>query len=645
MNTESRLLTEFDLKYISDTIGRIPNEMELTFIEDVLHYKLKNREYLEILARLNNGVGREENSKITLNDEQTIKFLNGVKVYEDIKLKFDRDNLKSEIITNGLEPIIGSYSIVGNKGDITQINKKIGNNKHPKSILNIPSNNELNEIQFSTAICLDNSEDTVLIDNINDFQILKINFGKNTIKNQLKYKSLIDISEKNDWNAIFKVTKNYNVNCVLVDMLNYINNGVIIPNNLWQNNGKTKNTKMTLFVVLNKNFTANLKYFCKKSDIDVEEYGKLIYEKSIQVIEKDQNITNLPLPVFDLRYDINTKHYEEPKENISISKDIIKGVDKTSLNNQLLKLFEIICKTNNMWHSEKRSLTNEYSRYGIRSNTKKLKDQIFTVQADNNNLLNISPRMSGKMSVANASRRMSCMGIKPMYVAIHNIFPKPNLESNWIVSELLQGQEEAIREIDLEIGNREIDTFDDNWYQNILTVGYVKNKSSKTDISFKNNGDFISLLGSHRGELGGSEYEKYISDNTSKSFPSVDLNMERRLQDVVQQGINTNLIKSATNVGMGGISIAIAKSLFASDAGIGARIHLSRKLTDQELLFGETQGLVVVTLSEEDIMEFERICMTVGVPSTTIGRVTDNNLYTFNESISVKVDKLRKVIN
>jgi phosphoribosylformylglycinamidine synthase len=249
------------------------------------------------------------------------------------------------------------------------------------------------------------------------------------------------------------------------------------------------------------------------------------------------------------------------------------------------------------------------------------------------------------MSVANASRKISCMGIKPMHIAIHNIFPKPNSKSNWFASELLQGQEEAIREIDLEIGNRQIDTFNENWYQNVLTVGYVKNNSSKVDISFKNNGDFISLLGSHRGELGGSEYEKYISDNTSKSFPSVDLNMEPSLQDVVQQGINTSLIKSATNVGMGGISIAIAKSLFASDVSIGARIHLSRKLTDQELLFGETQGLVVVTLSEEDIMEFERICMTVGVPSTTIGRVTDNNTYTFNESISLNVDKIRKVLN
>ena len=159
------------------------------------------------------------------------------------------------------------------------------------------------------------------------------------------------------------------------------------------------------------------------------------------------------------------------------------------------------------------------------------------------------------------------------------------------------------------------------------------------DISFKNKGDFISLLGSHRGELAGSAYQRYISTNKSDVLPSVDLRMEKRLHDVVRQGINTNLIKSAVNVSTGGISIAIAKSLLASEDGLGARIHLSRKLKDEELLFGETQGLVVVTLSEEDIMEFERICMTIGVPSTTIGRVTDNDLFSFNEAIKIKVDK------
>ena len=59
-----------------------------------------------------------------------------------------------------------------------------------------------------------------------------------------------------------------------------------------------------------------------------------------------------------------------------------------------------------------------------------------------------------------------------------------------------------------------------------------------------------------------------------------------------------------------------------------------------ELLFGETQGLIIVTINEEDLMEFERICMSIGVPSTTIGRLTEDGIYTFNDSIKIKVEKL-----
>ncbi len=44
-------------------------------------------------------------------------------------------------------------------------------------------------------------------------------------------------------------------------------------------------------------------------------------------------------------------------------------------------------------------------------------------------------------------------------------------------------------------------------------------------------------------------------------------------------------------------------------------------------------------------MEFERICMTIGVPSTTIGRVTDTDSFTFNDAINVKVDILRNIDN
>jgi len=119
----------------------------------------------------------------------------------------------------------------------------------------------------------------------------------------------------------------------------------------------------------------------------------------------------------------------------------------------------------------------------------------------------------------------------------------------------------------------------------------------------------------------------------------VDLLMESRLQEAVLTGINEDLIQSARPIGRGGVALAIAKS-FEKNSNLGARIYFSRKLKTEELLFGETQGLVLVTIKENDLMEFERICMAIGVPATTIGRVTDDGFYTFNKSIKLPVKKL-----
>ena len=58
------------------------------------------------------------------------------------------------------------------------------------------------------------------------------------------------------------------------------------------------------------------------------------------------------------------------------------------------------------------------------------------------------------------------------------------------------------------------------------------------------------------------------------------------------------------------------------------------------LLFGETRGFFLISISEESMIEIERLCMNLGVPCTAIGRVTDNGQYTFNDLIDIKCDKL-----
>jgi len=653
MNMDERHLSELDIKYITSELGRIPTEVEISFIELILMRELNTREYLQILKRLDDGAKREVNNKIRLDDKFNLVAHTGFKIIDkNNSIIIDKDETGYINVINSLDSalddiIINSPTIQ----NVEKIFKKEVNNRKDRNLIGGRYfKTQDNDIRFVTSIGVERIGDNNAISKLDNSILFKINFGKRSVqKNINQLIKLLDEISNEDWFIFAKSINWMGLGVALINLIKELNYGINIEKQLTADALDlhfSDDKLLSLLTVVHSNNLVRLNKFCAGYDLDLEEIGTLMNNPVIIINNKTDTLINLPISVFDLQFNVNTKHFILPETEIKSSKMVSRKFTKTSYANQLLKLLTNIYTDDVSWNNmeNKHTLSNNYYSYGLFSKDDLMDNQIILTQADKNNLIDISPRVSGRISVASAVRRLACTGARPKAVIIQNILPKVNKNSLWKASELLQGQEEAVRELELEIGNRSVEVHQDHWHQNISAIGIHPRNSAKMDISFKNDGDFISLLGSHRGELTGSAYEQYITNEKSDVLPTVDLQMEKRLQDVVRQGITINLIKSAVNVSMGGISIAIAKSLVASESGLGARIHLSRKLKDEELLFGETQGLVIVSLSEVDIMEFERICMTIGVPSTTIGRVTDKDLFTFNETIKIKVDKLRAVL-
>lgn len=651
MIKDERRLSELEIKFISSKLGRVPTDIELKFMELILSNELENREYLQVLNRLNNGAKREVSNKIALDPKYNLFVNTGFKIIDqNHSLLIDRDQTKYINNINNLDTVLDNIVInsYANQNVEKILNKEVNNRNGRNAFSAKFIKEEKNEIIFSSAVGLKEKINTDEQLQLNNSLVYKIDFGKRYFqKNIIQLNNIVDAINNEPWFLFVKAINWNGLGVALINLIKETKQGISIKKDISAeslNLHFSDDNTLSILIVIQHDSLPQLNIFRKKNDLNIDAIGTLIDQPVIHITDKNDTLINLPITVFDLQYNVNIHHFQQPEIEIQAPIKVSRNYKNTSFTNQLLKLLTKINEDDVLFKFPvpKRKLTINNSSYGLFSRNDLIDDQIIITHADKNRLINISPRLSGRISVVNAVRKLSCTGTKPKAMIIQNIFPKISEKSLWNASELLQGQEEAIRELEVEIGSRSIDTFEDYWYQNISAIGIHKQNSPKMDISFKQKGDFISLLGSHRGELGGSAYERYISGNDSEVLPSVDLRMEKRLQDVVRQGITTNLIKSAVNVSTGGISIAIAKSLRASDNGLGARIHLSRKLKAEELLFGETQGLVVVSLSEEDIMEFERICMTIGVPSTTIGRVTDNDLFTFNDAIKTKVDRLRK---
>ncbi len=263
-------------------------------------------------------------------------------------------------------------------------------------------------------------------------------------------------------------------------------------------------------------------------------------------------------------------------------------------------------------------------------------DNIAIAIPDNLHLIKNHIKSGSRILVANACRQLVNKGYKPIGVTM--IMHGRDLRNNdeqWELQQLYSGVKESCQYLNMKLVNPLITSDKTQADLEVCVIGEKIVNEHSVDESFQNENDFITMLGSHRGELNGSLYQKDIQKSSVESIPSVDLRMESRLQEVILQGIQTQLIKSVSNISTGGLVVAIIKSLNQSKNELGARIHLSRKLRQDEILFGETQGLVVVSINESDLMEFERICMTIGVPSTTIGRVTRDGRLKFNDVVNI----------
>jgi phosphoribosylformylglycinamidine synthase len=138
--------------------------------------------------------------------------------------------------------------------------------------------------------------------------------------------------------------------------------------------------------------------------------------------------------------------------------------------------------------------------------------------------------------------------------------------------------------------------------------------------------DGIFLLGETRDEVGGSEYLKLRMDRVAGACPELRLDEELRLQACVREGIRLGLIRSAHDTSEGGLLVAALESAFGADdsgasgAGMGCQLLLSRAgLRLDSLLFGETPGRIVVSVSPEGEGSLATLCGTHRVPCAKIG--------------------------
>ncbi|NEV49425.1 phosphoribosylformylglycinamidine synthase [Wolbachia pipientis] len=178
----------------------------------------------------------------------------------------------------------------------------------------------------------------------------------------------------------------------------------------------------------------------------------------------------------------------------------------------------------------------------------------------------------------------------------------------------------------------------------ISAIGIIENIENAVSLDVKMPGDLIYVLGITHDELGRSEYQLY-SGIDNNNVPKVDAKSARKLYERYNQAIKDGIIASAIAPNLGGLIIALAKSLIAGD--LGAEIDLSlvpigktqnTDIINKIIMFSESQSRILVTIAPQNQQRFEALFEDAAY--SCIGKVTEKKVLNIKDIIEVKVESL-----
>ncbi len=275
------------------------------------------------------------------------------------------------------------------------------------------------------------------------------------------------------------------------------------------------------------------------------------------------------------------------------------------------------------------------------------KDKFIAVKVDCNAVyVYLDPYEGAKTVVAEVARNLACAGATPLGSTDNLNYGNPhNQEIFWQLRESVRGLAEACRAFNAPVTGGNVSLYNQNPNgpidptPTVAMVGLVEKPEHVTTQWFKDAGDAVILLGDpvDTGDpllgLGGSACLQQIHGLKTGTPPRCDLAKEKDLHLALRALIYSGVVKSAHDCSEGGLAVALAECCVSQQLGretprlIGADIDLAAVTGRQDaLLFGETQGRVVISVPGIQADKVLAQAKILGVPAMRLGTVGGETL-------------------
>lgn len=261
----------------------------------------------------------------------------------------------------------------------------------------------------------------------------------------------------------------------------------------------------------------------------------------------------------------------------------------------------------------------------------------------------LDPYRGAQIAVAEGARNLAVSGARPVALSDCLNFGNPEKpEVMWQFQQAIAGMRDACLALGLAVVSGNVSFYNETEGKaipptpTVATVGIFADVTQRVTQWFKHEGDLVVLLGETREELGASEYLATIHGRVAGAPPALDLQKEKRLQELCLTAAHERILSSAHDVAEGGLAVALAEACITKpDGPIGAQVTLPGNLRPDILLFSESQSRVLASLPQTAFARLQKLARAADVSLTLLGTVGGTDL-TISNYLQLPTDLLQR---
>ena len=406
-----------------------------------------------------------------------------------------------------------------------------------------------------------------------------------------------------------------------------------------------------MLIVLENGKEELAKKIFDKWNLDFAVIGKTTNTKNIELFFNNEQVANIPVNALvenSPMYDRKWKKAKLPKRNM-IKKNVlnklkIKDILKKILTNQN------ICSKEWIWQQYDHTVMGDtIQKPGGDSGVVRVHgtEKAVAATVDSSAVYCWAhPLTGGKQVVAESWRNLISVGATPIAITNCLNFGSPENEDNMgEFVECVQGISEASKYLNFPVVSGNVSFYNQTKEVGIKPtpaiggVGLIKNYKNMISMDFKETDNLVLLIGKTEGHIDQSLFARTILDEKNGPPPEINLFNEKNNGESLLDLIEKGYVKSAHDVSLGGLLVAVSKMCIKGNKGI--KFKKTKNLMNEiEYFFAEDQGRYLIEINSKDLPKVSKILDKNSVYHEELGIIIDKEMI-INEKTKLTIDELR----